>query len=194
MKVEFVASNFNHITSLKNDEIQALTQRVISLEQKINAAPAALPQQTASTALSNKPKPSKFKNKLGRSRTTTSKAKFIRVCAFNIANFGATKFKKDHVLEIIVKILYRYDLTVVQEIRSEEFDVVEKTLHELNNYSKFETIETYIFFTKCGTNLFQTHCTAKKLDLRNGSKLNARVSSGMSTGKSSMDTFTTLKS
>merc|ERR1711976_841056 len=134
MKVEFVASNFNHITSLKNDEIQALTQRVISLEQKISAAPAALPQQTASTALSNKPKPSKFKNKLGRSRTTTSKAKFIRVCAFNIANFGATKFKKDHVLEIIVKILYRYDLTVVQEIRSEEFDVVEKTLHELNNY------------------------------------------------------------
>jgi len=62
------------------------------------------------------------------------KPKAIKVCAFNIANFGKSKFNKGPLLECIVNILFRYDLTVVQEIRSEEFDVVNNLLNELNSF------------------------------------------------------------
>jgi len=128
-KIEFVANNFNHIAGLKTDELENLAKRVAELE-KANAEKT----QAAASISTEKTKKPKHKKFLSRNRTTTSKCKNIKICAFNIANFGKTKFKKDHVLDIIVKILYRYDLTVVQEIRSEEFDVIEKTLHELNNY------------------------------------------------------------
>jgi len=144
-KIEFVANNFNHIASLKNDELLALGLRVTELEksnaekctEKIDCGKSIAEKSGADTSksvkITDEKRPSTSKN-LSKNRTTTSKCKSIKICAFNIANFGATKFKRDHILEMIVKILYRYDLTVVQEIRSEEFDVIEKTLHELNNY------------------------------------------------------------
>lgn len=145
-KIEFVANNFNHIASLKNDELLALGLRVTELEKldskkkldsekKLDSGKKLVAEKSNSKSvrITDEKRPSNSK-KLSKNRTTTSKCKSIKICAFNIANFGATKFKRDHILEMIVKILYRYDLTVVQEIRSEEFDVIEKTLHELNNY------------------------------------------------------------
>ena len=70
--------------------------------------------------------------------------KKVKICAFNIANFGKTKFNKDHILEVIIKILFRYDLIVVQEIRSEEFDVVNQTLEALNTHcQKLGSVKRY---------------------------------------------------
>merc|ERR1712226_1564829 len=44
----------------------------------------------------------------------------------------------------IIKILFRYDLIVVQEIRSKEYDVVDLTLKELNSYGqKLGSVKRY---------------------------------------------------
>jgi len=58
----------------------------------------------------------------------------LRICAFNISNFGKSKLNNAEIIDMIVKILYRYDLIILQEIRGEREQVVVKTLKRLNRY------------------------------------------------------------
>ena len=58
----------------------------------------------------------------------------LTIGSFNIANFGESKFKKESILKVIIEIIHEYDLLVVQEIRSEDFDVVDNVLDRLNQY------------------------------------------------------------
>ncbi|XP_031216868.1 deoxyribonuclease-1 [Mastomys coucha] len=56
----------------------------------------------------------------------------LRIAAFNIRTFGETKMSNATLSSYIVKILSRYDITVVQEVRDTHLVAVGKLLDELN--------------------------------------------------------------
>ncbi|NXH16666.1 DNSL2 protein, partial [Bucco capensis] len=60
----------------------------------------------------------------------------LRVGAFNIQAFGDTKMSNEGVASIIVKILLRYDLVLVQEVRDSDLSAVTQLMEELNSVSK----------------------------------------------------------
>ncbi|XP_072019738.1 deoxyribonuclease-1-like [Amphiura filiformis] len=62
----------------------------------------------------------------------------LRIGAFNIQVFGATKFGKSEVVERIVRIIKRYDILLVQEIR----DSTEKIIKELHLLVNLELPES----------------------------------------------------
>ncbi|XP_069726643.1 deoxyribonuclease-1-like [Phaenicophaeus curvirostris] len=57
----------------------------------------------------------------------------LRISAFNIKCFGKTKMNKTEVANNIVKIVERYDITLVQEVRDKNLDVVNKLKEMLNS-------------------------------------------------------------
>lgn len=56
----------------------------------------------------------------------------LRIAAFNIRTFGETKMSNGTLVSYIVKILSRYDITLVQEVRDTHLVAVGKLLDELN--------------------------------------------------------------
>ncbi|XP_048189248.1 deoxyribonuclease-1 [Perognathus longimembris pacificus] len=56
----------------------------------------------------------------------------LRIAAFNIQTFGETKMSNDTLSRYIVKILSRYDIALVQEVRDTYLAAVGKLLDELN--------------------------------------------------------------
>ncbi|XP_066496954.1 deoxyribonuclease-1-like 2 [Tiliqua scincoides] len=60
----------------------------------------------------------------------------LRICAFNIQSFGDSKLSDEATSEVIVKILDRYDITLVQEVRDSDLSAVNKLLELLNSASK----------------------------------------------------------
>ncbi|XP_034297314.1 deoxyribonuclease-1-like 2 isoform X2 [Pantherophis guttatus] len=60
----------------------------------------------------------------------------LHICAFNIRSFGDTKLSDQSVSKIIVKILSRYDLVLVQEVRDADLSAVQELLERLNRASK----------------------------------------------------------
>ncbi|CAH6786737.1 deoxyribonuclease-1 [Phodopus roborovskii] len=56
----------------------------------------------------------------------------LRIAAFNIRTFGETKMSNATISSYIVKILSRYDIAVVQEVRDTHLVAVGKLLDELN--------------------------------------------------------------
>nr|CAH8841284.1 unnamed protein product [Trichobilharzia regenti] len=60
----------------------------------------------------------------------------IKIGSFNIQVFGQNKVSKTDVLSILVKILSRYDLIVVQEIRDAKNTAFRHLVDELNRYTK----------------------------------------------------------
>lgn len=60
----------------------------------------------------------------------------IRIGAFNIQIFGETKFEKPEVAKELVKILSRYDIVLVQEIRDSSETYIYKLVEKLNNETR----------------------------------------------------------
>uniref|UniRef100_A0A8D2JN77 Deoxyribonuclease-1 n=1 Tax=Sciurus vulgaris TaxID=55149 RepID=A0A8D2JN77_SCIVU len=56
----------------------------------------------------------------------------LRIAAFNIRSFGDTKMSNDTLSSYIVRILSRYDIALVQEVRDTYLTAVGKLLDELN--------------------------------------------------------------
>ncbi|GAB1299949.1 Deoxyribonuclease-1 [Apodemus speciosus] len=65
----------------------------------------------------------------------------LRIAAFNIRTFGETKMSNATLSSYIVKILNRYDIAIVQEVRDTHLVAVGKLLDELNR----DTPDTYRF-------------------------------------------------
>ncbi|XP_026560275.1 deoxyribonuclease-1-like 2 isoform X1 [Pseudonaja textilis] len=60
----------------------------------------------------------------------------LQICAFNIRSFGDRKLLDQSVSEIIVKILSRYDLVLVQEVRDADLSAVQELGEQLNRASR----------------------------------------------------------
>ncbi|XP_063171063.1 deoxyribonuclease-1-like 2 isoform X1 [Candoia aspera] len=60
----------------------------------------------------------------------------LRICAFNIRSFGDTKLSDQSISQIIVKILSRYDIILVQEVRDADLSAVQELRERLNRASK----------------------------------------------------------
>ncbi|XP_032086677.1 deoxyribonuclease-1-like 2 [Thamnophis elegans] len=60
----------------------------------------------------------------------------LKICTFNIQSFGDSKLSDQSVSKIIVKILSRYDLVLVQEVRDADLSAVQELLGRLNRASK----------------------------------------------------------
>lgn len=58
-------------------------------------------------------------------------AESLRIGAFNIRAFGKNKMKKDDVMKILLKIVGRYDLVFIQEIRNMNNDTVEAMMQKV---------------------------------------------------------------
>ncbi|KAM6423785.1 deoxyribonuclease-1-like 2 isoform 5-T5 [Liasis olivaceus] len=64
-------------------------------------------------------------------------AEALRICAFNIRSFGDTKLSDQSISKIIVKILSRYDIILVQEVRDADLSAVRELMERLNRASKY---------------------------------------------------------
>ena len=56
----------------------------------------------------------------------------LKIGAFNIQVFGASKSRKDDVMERLVDILTRYDIVLIQEIRDSSGRAILSLLGQLN--------------------------------------------------------------
>ncbi|XP_064606216.1 deoxyribonuclease-1-like isoform X2 [Liolophura sinensis] len=76
--------------------------------------------------------------------TFTTMADGFRIGAFNIQIFGKKKAENPDVMNTIAKILRRYNIVLIQEIRDKSGEAIKKLLQEVNKYSgkkhKFEMI------------------------------------------------------
>ncbi|XP_060116713.1 deoxyribonuclease-1-like 2 [Heteronotia binoei] len=63
-------------------------------------------------------------------------ASALRICAFNIQTFGDNKADNEVVTKVIVKILSRYDIALVQEVRDSDLSAVTTLMEQLNRASK----------------------------------------------------------
>ena len=59
----------------------------------------------------------------------------LKIASFNIQVLGRSKMKKPEVVEKLVKILARYDIIFVQELRDRSGLAIKKLLTKLNKYS-----------------------------------------------------------
>ncbi|NXX99023.1 DNSL2 protein, partial [Centropus bengalensis] len=60
----------------------------------------------------------------------------LRVGAFNIQAFGDSKMSNVEVAGIIVRILSRYDVVLVQEVRDSDLSAVTQLMEQLNRYER----------------------------------------------------------
>ncbi|KAM4663728.1 deoxyribonuclease-1-like 1 isoform 2-T2 [Discoglossus pictus] len=69
----------------------------------------------------------------------------IKICAFNMHHFGEKKVAKEHVLNNIVKILQRCDLSLLQEVQDPKGLAVSKLLTAMNKpyiWDMFESVSS----------------------------------------------------
>jgi len=56
----------------------------------------------------------------------------IKIASFNIQVFGTSKLAKPEVMVVLTKVVRRFDIVAVQEIRSKDETVVPRFLQEIN--------------------------------------------------------------
>ncbi len=56
----------------------------------------------------------------------------LRIASFNMQAYGPSKAEKPEVLEILARIIRRFDVVALQEIRSERPDVLQRLLEQIN--------------------------------------------------------------
>jgi deoxyribonuclease-1-like protein len=56
----------------------------------------------------------------------------IKICSFNIQVFGTSKLKKPQVMDVLSKVIRRFDVVAIQEVRSTDDTVVPKFLAMIN--------------------------------------------------------------
>ncbi|KAM4697739.1 deoxyribonuclease-1-like 2 [Rhinophrynus dorsalis] len=62
-----------------------------------------------------------------------SEASALLIGAFNIRAFGDSKMKNPEVCEVIIKVLTRYDIVLVQEVRDTDLSAVKILMQKLNS-------------------------------------------------------------
>ncbi|XP_076022698.1 deoxyribonuclease-1-like 1 [Genypterus blacodes] len=62
-------------------------------------------------------------------------ASHLRICAFNLHNFGESKTKKPEVMETLVRIISRCDVSLLQEVRDQKQQALKRLLDQLNRYA-----------------------------------------------------------
>ena len=60
-------------------------------------------------------------------------ANYIKIASFNIQIFGQSKISKPEIMDIISKIIKRYDVVAIQEVRSKEQNVIPTLLSYVND-------------------------------------------------------------
>ena len=58
---------------------------------------------------------------------------YIKIASFNIQVFGQSKINKPEVMNILAKIIKRYDIVAIQEVRSKEQNVIPALLNLVND-------------------------------------------------------------
>jgi len=94
----------------------------------------------------------------------------LKVASFNIQVLGKSKLKKPEVVDKLVKILSRYDIVFVQELRDKSGLAIKKLLSKLNEFSseKYKSVvskrlgltsskEQYVFFYRDNIELISTY-------------------------------------
>ncbi|KPK41685.1 MAG: hypothetical protein AMJ78_04870 [Omnitrophica WOR_2 bacterium SM23_29] len=80
--------------------------------------------------------------------SAAQEADHIRIASFNIQIFGQSKIKKREVMETLAKIIKKYDLVAIQEVRSIKQNVIPTLLSYVNDAS---TRYDYIISKRLGT-------------------------------------------
>ncbi|KAG7253908.1 hypothetical protein CRUP_022387, partial [Coryphaenoides rupestris] len=65
----------------------------------------------------------------------------FRICAFNLHGFGESKSNNDEVMRTLVKIISRYDVCVLQEVRDSRNKAMPKLRSKLNRYNRKYTYD-----------------------------------------------------
>ncbi len=64
----------------------------------------------------------------------------LKIAAFNIEIFGRAKMKKPEVVKYLVKIIKRYDIILIQEIRDKSGKAIKDLLKEVNKSDQYEMV------------------------------------------------------
>ena len=56
----------------------------------------------------------------------------IKICSFNIQVFGTSKLKKPQAMDVLTKVVRRFDVVAIQEVRSTDDTVVPKFVEMVN--------------------------------------------------------------
>ena len=59
-------------------------------------------------------------------------SEYIRVASFNIQVFGTSKIQKLHVMDFLARIVRKFDVVAIQEIRSKDQDIVPRFVEMIN--------------------------------------------------------------
>ncbi|XP_069501561.1 deoxyribonuclease gamma-like [Ambystoma mexicanum] len=78
----------------------------------------------------------------------------FKICAFNIKSFGEAKAANTAVMDALVKILARCDITLVQEVRDSKGEVIPALIKELNRYDTYHQY-TYLESKRLGRNSYK---------------------------------------
>ncbi|KAM4610134.1 deoxyribonuclease I-like 1-like [Polymixia lowei] len=63
----------------------------------------------------------------------------LKICAFNVQSFGEAKANNRRVMGILLKILARYDLCLIQEVRDSKGEVIPTLVKDLNRFDRSNT-------------------------------------------------------
>ena len=64
--------------------------------------------------------------------TPASRGDTIKIASFNVQVFGTSKLRKPEVMDVLVKVISRFDVVAVQEVRSKDQSVVPKFVEMIN--------------------------------------------------------------
>ncbi|KAL9966086.1 hypothetical protein ACROYT_G024103 [Oculina patagonica] len=66
---------------------------------------------------------------------TTREGTALKIAAFNVQVFGVRKMENQMVEDVLIKIILRYDIILIQEIRSADDDPINELLESVNRFS-----------------------------------------------------------
>ncbi|XP_043936277.1 deoxyribonuclease gamma-like [Protopterus annectens] len=89
----------------------------------------------------------------------------LKICAFNVKSFGEAKAANQKIMDTLLKILSRCDISLLQEVRDAKGTAVQMLKNQLNSYDSTHTYkiiesarlgrnnyqEQYVFFYRSGT-------------------------------------------
>nr|KAG5703786.1 hypothetical protein BaRGS_009584 [Batillaria attramentaria] len=67
----------------------------------------------------------------------------LRVAAFNIQVFGEKKVRQTDITDVLLKVINRYDLILVQEVRDKSQTAIDNLIRSLNKTNRVHVVDTY---------------------------------------------------
>jgi len=99
----------------------------------IPAGTSILPgRSSSSTGAKTASKSSPSSRPVSSSNTKTGQNKEIQIASFNIQVFGVSKSKKSKVMDVLAKIVRRFDVVAIQEVRSRDTTVIPNFVRRIN--------------------------------------------------------------